>query len=148
MSFMDRIISDMSNLPLILCGAFYAVLCVFSIVTGIIYMSGKRELNPVELSEKTVSALSGKDRRKRFARVMGLVTFFVGIAQGVTAFAVFKGGHPVWYFIALGFTVFSIISVSFKLKGRVSAFALVKLACYLVILVILLLDSTRALFFM
>mgnify|MGYP003336152692 CR=1 FL=1 len=25
-------------------GIFYGVLCVFSIVTGIIYMSGKREL--------------------------------------------------------------------------------------------------------
>ena len=58
MSLMDRIISDMSNLPLILCGAFYAVLCVFSIVTGIIYMSGKRELNPMELSEKMVTEAS------------------------------------------------------------------------------------------
>ena len=78
---------------------------------------------------------------------MGLVTFIVGIAQGISALAIFKGGHPVWYFIALGFTVFSIASVSFKLKSRVSAFALIKLVCYLVIFVILLLDRTRALFF-
>ena len=147
MRFMNPIVTDMSNLPLILCGVFYAALCLFSLVTGIIYMSGRRELNPVELSEKTVSALSEKNRRKRFARLMGLVTFIVGIAQGVTALAIFKGGHPVWYFIALGFTVFSIASVSFKLKSRVSAFALIKLVCYLVIFVILLLDRTRALFF-
>ena len=33
------------NLPLILCGLFYGVLCIFSIVTGLIYMSGKRKLN-------------------------------------------------------------------------------------------------------
>lgn len=36
---------------LILSAVFYAVLCVFSIVTGIIYMSGKRKLNPLELSD-------------------------------------------------------------------------------------------------
>lgn len=145
---MNWIITEWSNIPLILCGVFYAVLCVFSIVTGVIYMSGKRELNPLELSEKTVSALSEKNRRRRFARVMGFVTFVVGIVQGVTAIAVFKGGHPVWYWIALGFTLFSIASVSFKLKSRISAFALIKLICYLAILVILLLDSTRALFFL
>lgn len=145
---MNWIITEWSNIPLILCGVFYAVLCVFSIVTGVIYMSGKRELNPLELSEKTVSALSEENRRRRFARVMGFVTFVVGIVQGVTAIAVFKGGHPVWYWIALGFTLFSIASVSFKLKSRISAFALIKLICYLAILVILLLDSTRALFFL
>lgn len=34
---------------LCICALFYSVLCVFSIVTGIIYLSGKKELNPLEL---------------------------------------------------------------------------------------------------
>ena len=144
---MDWIITDLRHLPLILCGSFYAVLCVFSIVTGVIYISGKRELNPVELSDKTIAKLSDAEKRGRFAKRMGLVTFIVGIVQGITAFAIFKGGHPVWYWIALGFTVFSVASVSFQLKSRVSAFAVTKLVCYLAILVILLLGSSRALFY-
>ena len=41
----------MTKLLLNLCGVFYGVLCVFSIVTGLIYVSGKRELNPLELSD-------------------------------------------------------------------------------------------------
>ena len=45
------------KLLLILSGIFYAVLCVFSIVTGLIYMSGKRKLNPLELSDKYVEKI-------------------------------------------------------------------------------------------
>ena len=42
----------MINILLILCGIFYAVLCVFSIVTGLMYASGKKEMNPLELSDR------------------------------------------------------------------------------------------------
>ena len=135
------------NIPLALCGAFYAVLCVFSLVTGIIYMSGRRELNPLELSDKFVERLSDPVRRAAFTRRMGLLTFVVGIVQGMTSFAILAAQSPVHYALALGFTLFSICSVGFKLKGKINAFPLMKLAFYLAILVVLLLGSTRALFF-
>lgn len=37
---------------LTLCGLFYALLCLFSIVTGLLYAGGKKELNPLELSDR------------------------------------------------------------------------------------------------
>ena len=144
---MNWIICDYHNLLLIFCGLFYSVLCVFSIVTGLMYASGKRELNPLELSSKTVAKLDTAGKKDRFARKMGWVTFWVGIVQGITAFSILKGYSPVFYFIAAGFTVFSILSVSFKLKSRISSFALMKSVFYAAILIILLLGSSRALFF-
>ena len=56
---------------LLLCGIFYAVLCVFSIVTGLMYASGKKKLNPLELSEKFMSRYTDSDRLKRFTIKMG-----------------------------------------------------------------------------
>lgn len=131
---------------LTLCGIFYALLCVFSIVTGILYMSGKRELNPLELPDSFVQQLSSENKLERFAKRMGLVTFVVGIVQGLTAYAFIVGRSPVFYWIALGFTVFSICSVAFKLRGKINAFPLLKLAAYVAILIVLLLGSTRALY--
>ena len=142
---MSWVISDYHNWPLILCGLFYSVLCIFSIVTGIIYMSGKRELNPLELSDQFVKKLDTPDKLKAFTIKMGFVTFVVGIVQGLTAFSIFKGHNIVLYCIALGFTIFSIMSVLFKLKGKINAFPLMKLVFYLLILIILLLGSSRAL---
>ena len=135
------------NIPLLLCGLFYALLCVFSLVTGVIYLTGRRELNPLELSDRFVQRLSSENKLQAFARFMGFVTFVVGIVQGITAYALIRRGSPTLYWIALGFTIFSICSVGFKLKGKISAFPLLKLVAYLAILVILLLDSTRSLFF-
>jgi len=135
------------NIPLILCGLFYSLLCIFSIVTGLIYVSGRKELNPLELSDRFMEKLSDPEKRRRFAVKMGWVTFVVGLVQGLTAYAIFKGGSPVLYWIALGFTIFSIGSVSVKLKGKINAFPLLKFAAYTAILVILLLGSTRTLFF-
>lgn len=133
--------------PLVLCGIFYRVLCVFSIVTGLIYLSGRRELNPLELPDSFVERLADEARLKRFAKMMGGVTFLVGLVQGVTAHAILRGSGAMAYGIALGFTLFSIASVAFKLKGKINAFPLLKLAAYLVILVVLLLGETRAVFF-
>ena len=135
------------NIPLILCGIFYAVLCIFSIVTGLIYSSGKRELNPLELSDSFMKKLDTAEKRNRFARKMGFVTFAVGIVQGITSWSVLKAGSPLHYWTALGFTLFSIGSVSVKLKGKINAFPLLKAAAYTAILIVLLLGSTRALFF-
>lgn len=144
---MKWMISDIRNLPVILCGIFYSVLCVFSIVTGIIYMLGKKELNPLELSDAFLKKLKDTNQLELFAKRMGSVTFIVGIIQGITAFALFKAHSSIFYFISLGFTIFSICSVLMKLKGKISLFPIVKLFFYVLILIILLLSSTRVLFF-
>ncbi len=144
---MNWFITNYLSILVLLCGIFYSVLCVFSIVTGIIYMLGKRKLNPLELSEKFVQKLEENHSVDSFAKKMGLVTFVVGIVQGITAFAFFFGHSPIWYWIALGFTIFSIGSVCVKLKGKINFFPLLKFIFYVLILIVLLLNGTRNLFF-
>ena len=127
----------MNNIPLLLCGIFYAVLCIFSIVTGIIYMSGKKQLNPLELSDRFVEKLTDDNKLQQFARKMGFVTFVVGLVQGLTAYAIIAGRNIGFYSLAVGFTVFSICSVLVKLKGKINAFPLMKLVFYVTILIVL-----------
>lgn len=143
---MDWIVLDSHQLIVILCGLFYSILCVFSIVTGLIYMSGRKKLNPIELSDKFVSKLDSIERLEKFTIKMGFVTFMVGIIQGITAFSIFRGHSVILYGIALGFTIFSIGSVLFKLKEKVNSFSFIKLIFYVSILIVLLLNSTRTLF--
>lgn len=130
----------------ILFGIFYGVLCIFSIVTGIIYMSGKRELNPLELPDKFVKKLENENLVKRFTFDAGLLTFVVGIVQGITSYSLLVRNSMVNYYIALGFTIFSIGSVAFKLKGKINIFPLLKSIAYILILIVLLLNETRMLF--
>ena len=132
---------------LVLCGVFYAVLCVFSIVTGLMYAGGKRKLNPLELSDQFMSRYSDPEKLRSFTMKMGWVTFAVGIVQGITSFAILRKGSPVLYGIALGFTLFSLASVSFKLKGKINAFPVLKGIAYIAILIILLLPGVRVMFF-
>ena len=137
----------MINTLLTLCGVFYGVLCVFSIVTGLMYAFGRRKLNPLELSDRFMSRFTDEEKLKRFTVKMGWVTFFVGIVQGMTSFAVFRRHSPALYAIAIGFTVFSIASAAWKLKGKFNAFPFLKCIAYAAILIILLLQGTRAQFF-
>ena len=132
---------------LTLCGIFYAVLCVFSIVTGLIYASGKRALNPLEVPDAFMAKLDSPEKLQAFAVRMGWVTFVVGILQGITAFAILHRHSAALYAIALGFTLFSIASVAFKLKGKVNAFPILKSIAYVAILIVLLLGASRAQFF-
>lgn len=132
---------------LFLCGIFYAVLCVFSIVTGLMYASGKKKLNPLELSDKFMSRYTDPDRLMRFTIKMGWVTFLVGIVQGITSFAILHRHNAVFYWIALAFTLFSIASVAWKLKGKINAFPVLKCIAYTAILVVLILGGARAQFF-
>ena len=137
----------MIQILLIICGAFYALLCVFSIVTGALYASGKRKLHPVELSQEFVDKMKDPGEQEAFARKMGRATILVGILQGISAAALFFLHSPVLYWIALGFTVFSLCSVAVKLRGKVGVFQISKCVSYLAILVILLLKASRAEFF-
>ena len=132
---------------LLLCGIFYAVLCVFSIVTGLMYAGGKKKLNPLELSDKFMSRYTDSDRLMRFTIKMGWVTFLVGIVQGITSFAILHRHNAVLYWIALAFTLFSIASVAWKLKGKINAFPVLKCIAYTAILVVLILGGARAQFF-
>ena len=131
-------ISEPNNILLILCGVFYSILCIFSIVTGLIYASGKNKLNPLELSDKFMEKLSNVEKLKSFTIKMGWVTFIVGIVQGFTAFCIFKGNNVFLNIFAIAFTIFSICSVAFKLKGKINFFPITKLVFYILILVILL----------
>ena len=126
------------NVALIASGLFYAVLCVFSVVTGAMYLVGGRRLNPVELPDRFVKRLGDEGKLERFARIMGLVTIVVGIVQGVSAYAILLASGTWARLFAVGFTVFSLCSVLFKLKGKISAFPLLKLVAYVAVLVALL----------
>lgn len=121
---------------LFLSAVFYSVLCVFSIVTGGIYLSGKKELNPLELSDRFVTRLKKENRLSSFAKMMGAVTILVGIVQGLTAFAIFTDQ---WAALSVGFTVFSILSVSAKMKSKINVFPILKALAYVSILIVLIL---------
>lgn len=125
---------------------FYSVLCIFSIVTGVIYVSGKRKLNPLELPDRFVEKLQNENLTERFTFDAGLLTFVVGVVQGLTAYSLFMKSSIKNYYIALGFTLFSIGSVALKLKGKINIFPLLKSIAYITILIILLLSKTKALF--
>ena len=129
---------ESGNVALIVSGLFYAVLCVFSVVTGAIYLAGKRQLNPVELPDQFVRRMDDEGKLERFARTMGLVTIVVGIVQGASAYAILFA-HGAWArWLAVGFTIFSLCSVLFKLKGKISTFPLLKLGAYVAVLIVLL----------
>ena len=118
---------------LILSNFFYGLLCIFSIVTGIMYATGKRKLNPVELSDKFMKKIKDTDS---FAKKMGIVTIIVGIFQGLVPVLIIN--TDIWFYYILIFTIFSICSVGYKLYGKISKFAVIKLVCYLLILISLL----------
>lgn len=123
------------SILIMLCGIFYAVLCIFSIVTGIIYFSGNRELNPIELSDNMVKKLSTE--KKKISKIMWYITFFVWILQWITAYALLFSTNSILYYFAIWFTIFSIWSVAFKLKWKINSFSLMKLVFYVLILIIL-----------
>ena len=118
---------------LLLSVVFYSILCIFSIVTGIMYATGKRKLNPVELSDKFMKKIKDTDS---FAKKMGIVTIIVGIFQGLVPVLIINTN--IWFYYILIFTIFSICSVGYKLYGKISKFAIIKLVCYLLILISLL----------
>ena len=64
--------------------------------------------------------LENENLTKRFTFDAGLLTFVVGIVQGITAYSLIIRNNMINYYIALGFTIFSICSVAFKLKGKIN----------------------------
>ena len=88
-------------------------------------MSGKRKLNPLELSDKFVKKIKNIEK---FTKKMGLVTFIVGIAQGISAFGLYKMNYLLYFSFA--FTIFSFVSAFTKLWNKWSTFAFLKIICY------------------
>ncbi len=101
-------------------------------------MTGKKELNPLELSDNFVKKLKFKNKLSSFAKTMGLVTFIVGIVQGLTAYSIFIDKY---YVLSIGFTIFSILSVAIKLKSKINLFPILKSIAYISILVVLIISS-------
>lgn len=121
------------------CGIFYWVLCVFSIVTGLRYLRKGNVVNPLELPKKMAARMDDPEYMRKTSVFFGWLTFWVGVVQGLTAWSVMFGGSPWNYRLALGFTVFSLISAGSKLLMTFNIFPILKEAAYLAILAVLLL---------
>ena len=140
---MNFICLESNNIILTICGIFYSVLCIFSIVTGLMYALGKRKLNPIELSENFVSKLKENNKLESFSIKMGWITFIVGLFQGICAFSIFYGYNTFLNYFAIFFTIFSICSVVFKLIKKINAFSFLKLIAYILILLVLIVSGMR-----
>jgi len=130
--------------PLSLCGIFYGALCIFSLVMGI-YTMCCTELNMIEMSQEAVQELCDKlnTNEQMLCVYFGLLTFIVGVVQGISSYGIWKGNSNGLYWFAVGFTVFSLLSCSSKLFMSVNAFSIVKIVCYVLVLAVLLSRSSR-----
>ena len=130
------------GLPGTLCGVFYGCLCIFSLVMGLYYWIFAPDLSMIELSRNMTDRLSSVFSAP-LTTVFGILTFSVGILQGLASYAILKATKKSLYRYAVGFTVFSLLSCSSKLLMSVNAFSIVKIVCYTAILVILLATKIR-----
>ena len=140
---MKYICLESNNIILTFCAVFYFILCIFSIVTGLMYAFGKRKLNPLELPDKFVYKLKEENKLDSFAVKMGWVTFIVGLLQGLCAFGIFYGYNSFLNYFAIFFTVFSICSSIFKLIKKFNIFSLIKLIVYILVLLVLFVSGFR-----
>lgn len=140
---MKWICFESNNIMLTICGVFYGILCIFSLVTGMMYAFQKRKLNPLELSDKFVSKLKKEGKLDKFSVIMGWVTFIVGIFQGITSVSIFYGYNVYLNYFAIFFTIFSICSVVFKLIKKRNLFPFLKLFAYIIILLVLLVSGVQ-----
>lgn len=127
-------------------GAFYSVLCVFSIVTGLMYLRKGNTVNPLELPKSMAKKIDDPLYMHKVSVFFGWLTFFVGIVQGLTAYSLLFGCQRWNYWLALGFTIFSMLSAGTKLIMTFNLFPILKEIAYVSIFIILLLKSTIALF--
>ena len=128
-------------------GAFYAVLCIFSIVTGLMYLRAGNVVNPLELPQSMAERMDDPEYMAKVSIFFGWLTFFVGIVQGLTSYSLIIGKRMWNYWLALGFTIFSILSAGTKLVTTLNIFPILKEIAYVAILIVILSKSTRTLFF-
>ena len=134
------------KIPVYASGAFYAVLCIFSIVTGLMYLRAGNVVNPLELPRSMVERMDDPDYMAKVSRFFGWLTFSVGIVQGLTSYSLIVGKRKWNYWLALGFTIFSILSAGTKLVTTFNPFPILKEVAYAAILIVILSKSTRALY--
>ena len=135
------------GIPVLLSGAFYTVLCVFSIVTGLMYLRKNNTVNPLELPKAMAKRIDDPLYMRKVSVFFGWLTFFVGLVQGMTAYSLLLGSSPWCYWLALGFTVFSMLSAGSKLIMTFNLFPIMKEAAYIAVFVVLMLSGTRGLYF-
>jgi len=132
---------------LFFCGIFYTILCIFSIVSGIIQICSPN-LASVELNEAMISTIQAflDSTGITINRFFGIITILVGLLQGLAALAIWKGESKFGYWYTMGFTIFSLLSCSSKLFMSINFFSITKIIAYLLVIVILLLSVSRAQF--
>ena len=141
-----KIIFEQREILVLCCGIFYSVLCIYSIVTGLLYLRKGNVVNPLELPKSMAARMDDAGYMRRASVFFGWLTVVVGLVQGLSAYCLFFGSFPWQYGVALGFTIFSILSAGTKLVMTFHLFPILKEAAYIGIFAILLLDATRALF--
>ena len=134
------------KLPVYASGAFYAVLCIFSIVTGLMYLRAGNVVNPLELPQSMADRMADPNYMAKVSRFFGWLTFSVGIVQGLTSYSLIVGKRKWNYWLALGFTIFSILSAGTKLVTTFNIFPILKEVAYVAILIVILSKSTKALY--
>ena len=115
--------------------AFYACLCIFSLIAVVAHLAGSRTFMTLELSKSFI--LQKIDAVQPLLNKICVVTFIVGVLRGLSALAILK--HRFFYF-PVGFTIVSIIAVIVKMTIEFNGLYIVKLVAYLTILAILIAD--------
>ena len=110
------------------------------------YLRAGNVVNPLELPRSMVERMDDPDYMAKVSRFFGWLTFSVGIVQGMTSYSLIVGRRKWNYWLALGFTIFSILSAGTKLVTTFNPFPILKEVAYVAILIVILSKSTRALY--
>lgn len=140
-------IFEQRGILVLCCGIFYSVLCIYSIVTGLLYLRKGNVVNPLELPKSMAARMDDAGYMRRVSVFFGWLTVVVGLVQGLSACCLFFGSCPWQYWVVFGFTIFSMLSAGTKLVMTFHLFPILKEAAYIGIFIVLLLDATKALFF-
>jgi len=111
-------------------GIVYAGLCIFSIVVGLYYIFAQVDINMVELSQEIKDNMAAFFAPFPLVKVFGIITFTVGVLQGISAYGMLISKNKKVYYLAIGFTIFSFLSCASKIYVVVSLFALAKIVMY------------------
>ena len=133
--------------------AIYSGLCIFSLVVGLYFMINYRNIDYLSLglSEQIINTVNrfiglANGQYNKLVIISGLMTFVVGIFQGITSISLLKGHKKFHYSFALGFTIFSLLSCSSKMIMAVTLFGIAKVFVYLFIIFVLFQRNVRSLF--
>ncbi|HJJ28059.1 MAG TPA: hypothetical protein O0X70_01545 [Methanocorpusculum sp.] len=135
---------------LLISALLYTGACIMSLAAGIIMWTGCAASDPgllgpfADMYTKYMhSGAFGITDAAQLALIAGVFTTFVGVFQGAVALGLLKGWKAFWY-LALAFTLFSLISAASKLIFLdITLFTAVKVIAYLFILYTLMRKDVR-----